>query len=198
VDKRKQTIQSYDLHAAEFAEKYDKLGIRKTDIDEALNLINKNNPSVFEIGCGNGRDASYIITKTSHYVWIDASIELIKLARQRVSGGQFEVADVVAYVFPEWIDIIFAFASLIHVSREDLKEIFQRSYDSLNVWGIMRISMKSAPSYKEIDVADDFWTRTFFWYTVSELSDICGDFIIMRTDLTDFAGSSWIDIILKK
>lgn len=101
MDKKTQTIQTYNSHAAHFAEKFDNLGVRRVDIDKTFSLMDKRNLSVFEIGCGNGRDASYILTKTSHYLGIDASVELIELARQRVPGGQFEVADAVTYVFPE-------------------------------------------------------------------------------------------------
>lgn len=133
MDKKTQTIQAYNSHAVEFAEKFDKLGIRRTDIDETFGLVGKDNPSVFEIGCGNGRDASFIITKTQYYHGIDASDGLISLAKQRVPEVQFEVADVVSYNFPALIDIIFAFASLIHIPREDLKKVFQKSYDSLNL-----------------------------------------------------------------
>lgn len=57
MDKKNQTILTYNESATSLAKKFDELGARISDIEEAFALIQKDNPFVLEIGCGNGRDA---------------------------------------------------------------------------------------------------------------------------------------------
>lgn len=58
-DKQKQTIRIYDDLAEKFAVKFDKTGVRSDDIDRLFEMLAKEDPFVFEIGCGAGRDAAY-------------------------------------------------------------------------------------------------------------------------------------------
>ena len=50
---------------------------------------------VLELGCGNGRDVQYIVSKVGidNYIGIDASSGLIALARKKVPKAVFHVKD---------------------------------------------------------------------------------------------------------
>jgi hypothetical protein len=57
MDKKTQTIYTYNESAEALALKFDSLGARIDDIKETFLLTEKKNPKVIEIGCCNGRDA---------------------------------------------------------------------------------------------------------------------------------------------
>jgi len=198
MDKKLQTVKTYNDSAKQLAKKFDDLGARTEDIREAFNLVKKVNPHVLEIGCGNGRDAKEIIKHTDSYLGIDISTELIKLARQNVPGVKFEVADIETYNFPSSLDIIFAFASLIHVPKPSLKKILQQSFLSLNNGGIVRLSLKYADKYFETTKDDEFGTRTYFLYSKSDIEEITGEFVIYKNEAVNFGPQSWLEIILIK
>jgi len=48
---------------------------------------------------------------------------------------------------PVDLDVVLAFALLIHVERESLQKIFHDVYEVLNPGGFLRISMKQAVEY---------------------------------------------------
>ena len=82
---------------------------------------------MLEIGCANGKDAMHILARTNEYVGIDISPEFIRLAQQKVPGATFKVGDVERFEFPSDLDVIFAFASLIHLPKESLQGVFSKA-----------------------------------------------------------------------
>lgn len=198
MDKKVQTIKTYNDQAYALAEKFDAIGAKIKDIKETFSLLDKENPSVFEIGCGNGRDAEEILKYTNEYVGIDISEKLIELARKKVPRAHFEIADVETYHFPKNTDIIFAFASLIHVPKEALKIIFERLSESLNPAGVIRISLKQSDTYMEVTNEDEFGIRTYYHYSVKDIQDITSGFALVKIESINLRGQSWLEIILKK
>lgn len=123
MSKKQQTIDSYNNSAQSLASKFDKQGARIANIEEVFDLVDKTNPVVLEIGRGNGRDAQEIVKRTNNYLGVDISSELIKIAEQNVPNGKFQIADFESYDFPENLDIVFAFASLIHADKDHFSSI---------------------------------------------------------------------------
>ena len=93
------TLQTYNKSAKKLAEYFSGIGSRKSDINRAFSYINKKEPKVLEIGCGDGRDAEYIVSKTKNYEGFDLSEEMINIAKTKVSEGNFHVADLEEYFF---------------------------------------------------------------------------------------------------
>jgi len=198
MDKKQQTAENYNKGAESFAKKFDDLGARVSDIKEMFEIVNKNNPKVLEIGCVNGRDAKEVLKYTSDYLGIDISGELIKIARRNIPQANFQIADAETFEFPANLDIIFAFASLIHVNKKNLKNILEKSFHSLNHSGIIWLSMKYAENYKEITKEDEFGKRTFYFYSDKDITEIAGKFSIIKDEIHDVRGQKWLDIVLQK
>ncbi len=198
MDKKVQTIDTYNKSAQALARKFNDLGVRISDIEEVFNLLNKENSKVIEIGCGNGRDAEEIIKHTNDYLGLDISEELIKLAQEKVPQGNFLVADVTSFEFPKNMDIIFAFASLIHLNREDLKKVLDKIYRNLNSKGIVRISMKYSDEYKEVTKEDEFGIRTYYHYSLNDIKELSYQFHLLKNLENDLRGQKWIEIMLQK
>lgn len=192
-----QTIRTYNQSALSLAKKFDGLGARLSDIEETLTLV-KSNPNVLEIGCGNGRDAQEICKRTAHYLGIDISEKLIELAREKVPRGRFEIADIETYRFPHGLDVVFAFASLIHTPKDILKTVFTEIFDALNVGGVFRLSMKQGDDYREITKEDEFGIRTYYLYSTKDVEELGTGFSIIKNELNQLKGQTWLEMLLQK
>jgi SAM-dependent methyltransferase len=198
MDPKSRTTQTYLDSAEALAKKFDAMEPRVGDIDEAFALVPRPNPFVLEIGCCNGRDAAEILKRTDRYLGIDISSALIAMARERLPGGAFEVADVATFTFPQGIDIVFAFASLIHEPKESLRTIFTKLHAAMGAGGVMRISLKYAEAHEERTKDDEFGTRTYYFYSPDDVRDLLQDFAILKNDMHEIRGQTWLEILVQK
>lgn len=192
------TVQSYRQNANAHAAKFDAIGPRVADIKEAFGYVKTPNPAVFEIGCGNGRDASEIRKRTDRYIGLDISEELVELARKKVPDTVFVVGDIETYAIPSGIDIAIAFASLIHVPRNVLRDVLSNVYHALNPGGILYLSLKEHTYYKSATRRDEFGTRTYYLYPEEDLRTAAPPFSFAKFVTVSVRGKDWHEIILKK
>ena len=197
-------IQIYDDNAEAFAEKFDATGVRETDIRQVFQIVDKRNPTFLDIGCGNGRDAQSIVKYTDNYLGIDASPKLIALARKKVPNVRFEVAHIEQYHFPDNLDVVWAAASLLHVSIKTLKDVVIRSYQALSSGGVMFLSLKEG-EYEENGtfINDSFGGRIFYLYSQEQIEEITAQvgFNVVKVNVTSKRTprlSSWMEFFLQK
>lgn len=193
-----QTIETYNRGAKHFSEKFEKIGARVDDIALAFSFANKKNPRVVELGCGDGRDAAVITTRTNDYLGIDASSGMIALAKQRVPAAHFVVGDMTTCEMPSEIDILFAFASFLHCDRDTVIQILQRIHFSLSSDGIVCIAVKLGTYRNEI-VEGAWGPRSFYYYEISDFHNMIGsNYKIVDTHTTTTLGVDWLRVILQK
>jgi len=181
MDKNKKTVEAYDKNPKFYTDKFDSYGIRIDDIDRALKLNESGSNIVLELGCAGGRDAQYIISKVGidNYMGIDASAGLIKLAQDNVPQAVFHVKDMRDISLADEIykteafGIIFSFASVLHVNREELAELMGKCHKMLKIGGILYISTKYG-EYKEIEIENLGDTKYYYSYTPGEIMEIAG------------------------
>ncbi len=198
MDNKNQTTNTYNESAVSLAKKFDELGARVSDIEETFSLISTENPFVLEIGCGNGRDAEEIIKRTDFYLGIDISERLVELAKQKVPKANFQIADIETFKFPKDLDIIFAFASLIHVQKEQLANVLARARTAFSENGVFRLSMKYADVYTETTREDEFGVRTYYLYSKQDIEKLASGFRVLKSELFEIRGQMWLEIILLK
>ena len=165
MDDKTQHINTYNQQAKPLSEKFATIGSRLKHIKEAFSYINKPNPNVLEIGCGDGRDAAEIIKLTNNYLGIDISKSMIELAKKAVPQAKFQVNDFETMKFEKGLDIIFAFAALLHTDPKNFKNILDKIYESLNPGGIFYISVKHGDNKRKV-VQDDYGKRIFYFYMI--------------------------------
>ena len=152
-----------------------------------------------EIGCGDGRDAVEIVKHTSFYEGFDPSTGLLNLARYRVPSTSFILSDASSYDYPDNLDIIFAFASLLHINKDELPKIFKKIHKSLRINGILYISLKERDKYEAGVKEDQFGTRMFYYYNTSIIEKLTNNnFEIVYTDHYIKGKTNWFNIALKK
>jgi len=203
IDWRQVTIDTYNQSAKELADYFRGIGARTKDIKLAIELAgNLENPKILEIGCGDGRDAKEIIEFTPNYTGIDISKELIKLARQHVPNGNFEVADAVSYQYPtNSLDVVFAFASLLHLNKEEVSQVLEKVHVALRPGGIFFISLKFAHEYKEEIKEDVYGKRMFYFYNPEIIIALAGsdyDVVSQGEGFVTVGNTQWFEVALRK
>ncbi len=200
TDLRQLTIDTYNKSARGLSEYFRGIGSRADDIKLALQLAGgPNNPHVLEIGCGDGRDAKEIIKLTANYTGFDISEELVKLARLYVPDASLEVADAVTYRYPSRLDVVVAFASVLHLNPHEIKIVFEKVAKSLKQGGVFYISTKYSESYKEEIKEDKFGKRLFYFYNPSFLEGIAGgSFKTVYTSVKTIGSTEWLEIAFRK
>lgn len=194
MDPKIVTADTYIRNSKALSEKYDKSGIRIEDIDYIFDLRNKENPFVFEIGYGNGRDAVYFHTRTNLYTGIDISEPFARIAKERAPTFDFKIADVEEYQFPKDIDIVYSSGSLLHVPKESLQRILQRLYPCITPGGIVFISLKAANEYKQVMQHDQYGTRAFWHYSKQDMEDVASGFKIKSITESKLGEQDWMEV----
>jgi SAM-dependent methyltransferase len=199
---RQQTIDTYDLSAEALAEKFRGIGPRILHIEQALHLAGEPaHARVLEIGCGDGRDAKEIIKRVDWYKGIDPSKGMIRLAMAHVQspGAHFEVADPLLSEFPSNLDVIYAFASILHMSKEENALIMEKAADALRPGGIYYISTKERAQYESELQTDEFGTRLFYYYTPEVICELAGsNFELAALSRSQVGPTAWIEMALQK
>ncbi len=198
INKTKTTISTYNKGARAYARKFNEIGPRVNDIKKVFSYIEKINPLVVEIGCGNGRDGREIMKYTTKYIGIDLSQSMVNLAKILQPNGDFRVADLETFDYPLNSDIIFSFASLLHSNRTKVKQILKHIHRSLIHGGIFLISLKYG-EYRELQKDDEFGTRYFYLYTPEDIKKLAGEkYKVLWEDKQTLKGIDWFTIILRK
>jgi trans-aconitate methyltransferase len=200
MDWSARTIQTYDESAEALAAYFNDIGSRTHDIELGLRLADVDmNARVVEIGCGDGRDAEEIIKRSAWYEGFDPSEGLLTIARKKLPNASFVKADALTYQYPKNVDVIYAFASLLHVNREDIKLVLIKAAETLRKGGIIFISLKERPSYTEEVKEDRHGKRMFYHYNPAIVKDLAGDaFTSVHEDHQKIGHTDWFTLALKK
>lgn len=200
MDQDAKTIKTYDHSAQALSEYFSGIGSRVEDIELGLKLANTSGGvRAIEIGCGDGRDAAEIIKNTTWYEGFDPSEGLLNLARQKVPKTSFIKADALEYDYPKDTDIVFAFASLLHVSITNLPTVFEKVAHSLRPDGIFYISLKERETYAEELKKDEFGERMFYYYNPEIIKQTAGSAFVAVHEAHQMIGKTgWFTIALRR
>lgn len=118
-EKKKTVIDDYDDIAEEYAQEF--FGDTSDEKYIDIFLQSLEGKKVLDVGCGNGRDCKYIAEKGFEINGIDLSVGMLKIAKERIPEGNFEVMDMTNMTYPEnSYDGIVSNCSLFHVPIEEL------------------------------------------------------------------------------
>jgi SAM-dependent methyltransferase len=198
MDWQQKTTQVYDDSAEELAAYFSGIGSRVDDIERAISLAGTAD-RVVEIGCGDGRDASEIIKRVSWYEGFDPSKGLLDIARRHEPETSFVQADASSYAYPDNLDIVFAFASLLHVDRTELPSVFARVAQALRQGGIFYVSLKNRPEYAEEVKKDQYGERMFYYYNPHLIEELMGkDFTTVYVNEYSVGETDWFTMVLRR
>lgn len=133
------TINYYDINAKEFVDGTLNVDFKVTQ-DKFINKLPAKG-YILDFGCGSGRDTKYFLAKDFNVEAIDGSIELCKIASEytniKVRHMYFNELSIV-----NKYDGIWACSSILHLSLDDLVDVFKRMSKALKDEGIIYTSFK--------------------------------------------------------
>ena len=133
------TINYYDINAKELVEGTLNVDFKATQ-DKFINKLPAKG-YILDFGCGSGRDTKYFLARDFNVDAIDGSIELCKIASEytniKVRHMYFNELSIV-----NKYDGIWACSSILHLSLDDLVDVFKRMSKALKDEGIIYTSFK--------------------------------------------------------
>ena len=160
---------------------------------------NSKDVKAVEIGCGDGRDAAEIVKRVSWYEGYDPSEGLLAIARKRLPDTSFVKANALSYDYPENLDVVYAFASLLHVNKSDMRTALSKVAAALRKDGILYISLKERSSYEEESKEDQYGKRMFYYYNPEIIKELAGNMLTAVHEAHQTIGhTDWFTLALIK
>jgi trans-aconitate methyltransferase len=133
------------------------------------------------------------------YQGFDPSVGMLTVAKKTAPQASFVLADGLTYAYPSNLDVVYAFASLLHVDKTDFASICQKVKSALRPNGIFYISLKESHKYSEEVKKDIHGERMFYYYTPSFVQALSGkNFAIVYEDHQTIGQTNWFTLALKK
>ena len=138
------TLNYYETDSKNLSLKYENADV--SEIQELLVTTFEKKAKLLEIGCGSGRDASFMTKKGFNVIAIDGSKNMIDEAKKihpELSNTLFHKTLPNNLKFDTKFDSIYSIATLMHLSKDDLEKTILKIYDLLNPTGkfLMSVSL---------------------------------------------------------
>lgn len=190
------SVKYYDEKASKFKESTQDANMEEM-IQKFLSYLSQD-AKILDAGSGIGRDTKRFMELGYHVEAFDASIEMVKISSEH-TGIQTRHLTFEQLDYEDEFDGIWACASLLHVSKDDMEDVFSRLHLALRPNGILYASFKLRDSDFEKD------GRSFTCYTESSFREFIER--IKLFDIMDFgittdvrAGRDdefWLNVFLK-
>lgn len=166
---------------------------------EKFTKLLKSDAYILDAGCGSGRDSLYFLDHGYKVCSIDASRELCKIAAEYI-GQPVECIRFQDLEYDDMFDGVWACASLLHISKQELPEILRRFYRALKQGGVMYASFKFG------DREEERLGRFFSNYQLEEIEKMFADTVGFKLiegfeteDVRpDYAGKPWVNVVVRK
>lgn len=188
------TINYYDKNAKNYFDETININMQKS-YDRFLKHIKGS--YILDLGCGSGRDSKYFLDKGYKVKSVDGSREMCLLASKYLNREVDHLYFKDINYINEF-DGIWACASLLHLSKKQLKNILEKMSLALKNNGYMYICLKNGKS-EEYDDRGRFYS----YYTKEEFYEIIS--LFKELDIIDFwyqksnnEPKYWNNYIIKK
>lgn len=191
------TLEFYQKNAQSFAEST--LNVDVSPLYVEFEPLLPASGKILDAGCGAGRDLKYFKDKGFDVIGIDASENLVDIAKRESN------CEVYCKTFEkiEWqneFDGIWCCASLLHVAKEDQVAVFSRLCKALKKGGLLYVSFK---------YGSDEIERNGRWFSdlneallseiLSELPQLATKKVWLTCDVRpDREGEKWLNAIIEK
>jgi len=191
------TLEFYDNNARMFA-----IGTLNVEFSETqdrfLSLIPYGG-LILDFGCGSGRDTKYFLSKGYNVEAVDGSETLCEIASQN-SGIKVQKMLFSELDENEKYDGIWACASILHLTRDELKIVIAKMICAVKASGYIYISFKYGEfeGYRGERFFTDFTEKSFVEF-ISDYSGIVLKEVWISSDVRpDRGDEKWLNIILQR
>ena len=134
-----ETIDYYDKNAKSFADSTADIEFSEMQDSFLSNL--KEGASILDFGCGSGRDTRYFLKKGYKVTALDGSAELCRIAEEKTGVPVIQM-DFNGFDEKDKYDGIWACSSILHLPKQELKQVLVHMEQALHIGGIIYTSFK--------------------------------------------------------
>lgn len=167
MDQYKETFDTWNKIASLYEEKFMKLDLYNESYDLFCKLLNKENAGIFEIGCGPGNIAQYLLSKHPGFdlFGIDVAPNMIELAQKNNPSAKFSVMDCrkIDSIQSTFDGVICGFC-LPYLSEEEAVKLVKDAYQLLNADGIIYLSFVDGATDQSGYKTGSGGNRVYFYY----------------------------------
>ena len=191
------TIEYYENNAESFSQ--GTLNVDFSDVQDRFASLMPDGAFVLDFGCGSGRDTKYFLGRGFKVDAIDGSENLCKIASENtgieVRNMLFSELDA-----DEIYDGIWACSSILHLPKEELRDVFGRMIRALKKGGYVYTSFKygEAEGLRKGRYFTDFTEKTFREFIREKPEMEVTDEWISADVRPGRSEEKWLNIILKK
>ncbi|MDO5390658.1 MAG: class I SAM-dependent methyltransferase [Eubacteriales bacterium] len=196
-DLHNKTLDYYNKNAPEFITSTVTVDFTQTQ-DHFLKLLAQAS-RILDFGCGSGRDTKYFLSKGYRVDAIDGSEKLVEAASNytgiEVRRMLFQELDEVSKY-----DGIWACSSILHLSKEELADVFGRMSAALKPEGIVYTSFKYGEfeDWRSGRYFTDFTEETFVEFVKNIRTLDVEEYWITNDVRQDKGEEKWLNLILRK
>ncbi len=169
----------YNLKAEENAKEWYENYVLMPSIEEFVAMLPEK-PRVLDLGCGGGYESMRLTKAGAQVFGVDFSEESIRIAKERCPQAQFELMDFRQLDHKKLgkFDGVFACASLIHISQEELPGVFAQMRGVLNENGFAIAIVREGEGVweRQLEVNGHKLTRIVYLYSKETLSAAASGF----------------------
>jgi SAM-dependent methyltransferase len=191
------TLDYYNLNAKAFAEGTMYVDFSKNQ-DVFLSKL-KAGDYILDFGCGSGRDTKYFLESGMKVDAMDGSKELCRIASE-YTGIDVKHAYFQDLNEQEKYDGIWACASVLHLTKSELKAVLKKMSDALKSKGVIYVSFKYGEFEGERNgrYFTDFTEKTFMCF-VSDIDSLTVEKMWVTGDVRAGRGEEkWLNLNLRK
>ena len=191
------TIEYYENNAESFSQAT--LNVDFSDVQYRFASIIQAGAFILDFGCGSGRDTKYFLGRGFKVDAIDGSENLCKIASENTG---IEVRNMLFSELDagELYDGIWACSSILHLPKEELRDVFGRMIRAVKKGGFIYTSFKygEAEGLRKGRYFTDFTEETFreFIREIPEMEII--DEWVSADVRPGRSEEKWLNVILKK
>lgn len=191
------TIEYYENNAESFSQ--GTLNVDFSDVQDRFVSLMPDGAFVLDFGCGSGRDTKYFLGRGFKVDAIDGSENLCKIASENtgieVRNMLFSELDA-----DEIYDGIWACSSILHLPKEELRDVFGRMIRALKKGGYIYTSFKygEAEGLRKGRYFTDFTEKTFREFIREKPEMEVTDEWLSADVRPGRSEEKWLNVILKK
>ena len=191
------TLEYYNKKAHEFVN--NTVSVNFTDTQDLFLEYLPENGYILDFGCGSGRDTKYFKEKGYKIEAIDGSEELCQIASE-YSGIKVECMLFQDLNENDQYDGIWACASILHLSKTEMKDVLKKMIRSLKKNGIIYTSFKYGEfkKMKNDRYFSDFTEKIFQEYFINIEGVELEKQWVTADVRPDRGEEKWLNIILRK
>lgn len=163
----KETFDTWDKMADLYQQKFMHMDIYNETYDSFLELLQRDDSSVLELGCGPGNITRYLLNQKPKLkiLGTDISANMIELAKKNNPEAEFEVMDTrdIDKIHQSFDGIVVGFC-LPYLSASDTEKLISDCHQLLNNNGALYISFVAGPYTDSGYKTNSYGNRVYFHY----------------------------------